>query len=67
ENFDLMIDLVINHVSRESLWFVDFINQRPPACYYFWEIDPSVDLSDVVRPRKSDLLTPVHTHQGVKY
>ncbi len=67
ENFDLMIDLVINHVSRESLWFVDFINQRPPACYYFWEIDPSVDLSEVVRPRKSDLLTPVHTHQGVKY
>lgn len=67
EHFDLMIDLVINHVSRESLWFIDFINQRPPACYYFWEIDPGIDLSEVVRPRKSNLLTPVHTHQGLKY
>jgi len=65
--FNLMIDLVINHVSRESLWFIDFINQRPPACYYFWEIDPGVDLNEVVRPRKSNLLTPVHTHQGMKY
>ncbi len=67
ERFDLMIDLVINHVSRESLWFIDFINQRPPACYYFWEVDPAVDLSEVVRPRKSSLLTPVHTHHGVRH
>ncbi|PLY00977.1 MAG: alpha-amylase, partial [Desulfuromonas sp.] len=67
EGFDLMIDLVINHVSRESLWFIDFINQKPPACYYFWEVDPVVDLSEVVRPRKNNLLTPVHTHRGVRY
>ncbi len=66
-DFDLMIDLVINHVSRESLWFVDFVNNRPPACYYFIEIDPQVDLSEVVRPRKSRVLTPVHTHRGLKH
>jgi sucrose phosphorylase len=67
ETFDLMIDLVINHVSRESLWFIDFINNRPPACYYFIEMDPAVDLSEVVRPRKSNILTPVHTHRGLKH
>jgi len=67
EDFDLMIDLVINHVSRESLWFIDFINNRPPACYYFIEMDPQVDLSEVVRPRKSKVLTPVHTHRGMKH
>ncbi|PLX80385.1 MAG: alpha-amylase [Desulfuromonas sp.] len=67
KNFDLMIDLVINHVSRESLWFIDFLNNRPPACYYFIEMDPQVDLSDVVRPRKSKVLTPVHTHRGLKH
>ncbi|WP_298036210.1 sugar phosphorylase [uncultured Desulfuromonas sp.] len=67
QDFDLMIDLVINHVSRESLWFIDFINNRPPACYYFIEMDPQVDLSDVVRPRQSKVLTPVHTHRGLKH
>jgi len=67
ESFDLMIDLVINHVSRESLWFVDFINNRPPACYYFIEMDPQVDLSEVVRPRSTPVLTPVHTHRGLKH
>jgi len=66
-SFTLMIDLVINHVSRESLWFIDFLNNRPPACYYFIEMDPSVDLSEVVRPRKSNILTPVHTHRGLKH
>jgi len=67
ESFDLMIDLVINHVSRESLWFIDFINNRPPACYYFIEMDPQVDLSAVVRPRSTPVLTPVHTHRGLKH
>ncbi len=67
QDFDLMMDLVINHVSRESLWFIDFINNRPPACYYFIEMDPEVDLSEVVRPRKSAVLTPVHTHRGLKH
>lgn len=67
ENFDLMIDLVVNHVSRESLWFVDFINNRPPFCYYFIEMDPNVDLSEVVRPRSSSVLTSVHTHRGLKH
>lgn len=67
QDFDLMIDLVINHVSRESLWFIDYINNRPPACYFFIEMDPQVDLSEVVRPRKSKVLTPVHTHRGTKH
>jgi sucrose phosphorylase len=67
QDFDLMIDLVINHVSRESLWFIDFINDKPPASYFFIEMDPQVDLSEVVRPRKSKVLTPVHTHRGLKH
>ena len=67
QNFDLMFDLVINHVSRESLWFIDFVNDRPPACYYFIEMAPQVDLSEVVRPRKNKVLTPVHTHRGLKH
>ncbi|TNF84939.1 MAG: alpha-amylase, partial [Gammaproteobacteria bacterium] len=35
EDFELMFDLVINHCSRESLWFADFISGRDPGRHYF--------------------------------
>ena len=64
--FDLMIDLVINHISRQSLWFLDFINNNEPYCDYFIEVDPATDLSTVVRPRNSSLLVEVPTHRGTR-
>lgn len=67
EHFDLMMDLVINHCSRESLWFADFVANREPYCDYFIEMDPSTDVSGVTRPRNTPLLTPVHTHRGVRH
>ena len=66
ENFDLMFDLVINHCSRENLWFADFIGGRKPGCDYFHEMPSMVGLENVVRPRNSPLLTHVHTYEGVK-
>ena len=66
ENFDLMFDLVINHCSRENLWFADFIGGRKPGCDYFHEMPSLVGLENVVRPRNSPLLTHVHTYEGVK-
>ncbi len=65
--FDLMIDLVINHISRQSLWFLDFINNNEPYCDYFIEVDPDTDLSAVVRPRNSSLLVEVPTHRGTRH
>ena len=67
EHFDLMFDLVINHVSRESSWFLHFLTDTPPYNDYFIEVDPGTDLSDVVRPRSSPLLAPVQTHEGQKH
>ena len=67
QNFDLMIDLVINHCSRENLWFVDYIVNHQPYCDYFIEVDPETDVSMVTRPRNTPLLTPVHTHRGVRH
>lgn len=67
ENFKLMFDLVINHVSRESLWFADYVADIAPANGYFIEMDPDTDLSSVTRPRSSPLLTQVNTHRGVKH
>lgn len=64
---DLMMDLVINHVSRESLWFADYIADKEPGNGFFIELPKDTDVSQVTRPRSSPLLVPVNTHRGVKY
>jgi len=66
-DYKLMVDLVINHVSRESLWFYDFVGNNKPACDYFIEHDQGTDVSMVTRPRNSPLLVPVNTHRGTRY
>jgi len=65
--FDLMADLVMNHVSSESAWFENFRKGLSPGKDYFVTADPSEDLSQVVRPRSSPLLNPVETVEGVKH
>ncbi len=67
EHFQLMFDLVLNHVSRQSGWFQDYAAGVAPARRYFIEVDPAADCSQVVRPRSSPLLTPVTTRQGQKH
>ncbi|MHB0774637.1 sugar phosphorylase [Halomonas sp. WWR20] len=64
---DLMVDLVINHASRESLWFVDYLTGTQPGRNYFIEMDPETDLSQVVRPRNSPLLVPISTRRGTRH
>lgn len=67
QDFSLMTDLVINHVSRENLWFVDFLSNVKPGSDYFIEIPEDSDVSSVMRPRSTPLLVPAHTHEGVKH
>ncbi|EPC01224.1 alpha-amylase [Litchfieldella anticariensis FP35 = DSM 16096] len=64
---DLMVDLVINHVSRESLWFVDYLAGSQPGRDYFIEMEPDTDLSAVTRPRNTPLLVPVSTRRGTRH
>lgn len=64
---DLMADLVLNHVSAESAWFENFKCGANPGKDYFLTVEPGVDLSLVVRPRSTPLLTPVETVDGVRY
>lgn len=66
-DFRLMGDLVMNHASRYSEWFKNYLNNKKPHNDYFIEIDPDTDLSDVTRPRSTPLLTPVHTTNGEKF
>lgn len=67
ENFDLMADLVINHISQHSQWFKQFLNNEAPGNKYFHVVDPETDLSMVTRPRSLPLLTKYSTTTGDKY
>ena len=67
ENFSLMFDLVLNHVSRGSDWFKAYTRGIAPERKYFLETDPSLDLSRTVRPRSGPLLSEVRTRSGVRH
>ena len=61
---DLMFDLVLNHVSAESEWFLQFITDEPPGNEFIKTGDAGWDLSEVVRPRSLPLLTEFETAVG---
>jgi len=67
ENFDLMLDLVLNHVSAESQWFQGYLRQEEKYKDFFIELDPEEDVSSVTRPRTHKLAVPFNTVQGKKY
>ena len=67
ERCDLMFDLVINHCSRENLWFADFIGGRDPGRHYFITLPEESDTSAVVRPRTTPLVSAVHTYAGIRH
>ncbi|MEO0796502.1 MAG: alpha-amylase family glycosyl hydrolase [Verrucomicrobiota bacterium] len=64
DDFKLMFDLVLNHCSSQSAWFRDFLVGIAPGVDYFHSMDPATDLSEVVRPRTSPLLTETTTRDG---
>ncbi len=67
ENFGLITDLVINHASSQSQWFQNFLQQTGKGKDYFIQENPETNLSEVVRPRSSPLLTACKTSEGEKY
>ncbi|MEA3640623.1 MAG: sugar phosphorylase [Lamprobacter sp.] len=67
EDYRLMLDLVVNHVSSQSRWFRAYTNGMAPERHYFIEVDPKADLSAVVRPRTSALLRSVQTPYGERH
>ncbi|MFT7229209.1 MAG: sucrose phosphorylase [Methylophilaceae bacterium] len=66
-DFDLMSDLVLNHMSVRSWWFDNFKKGLSPGKDYFFVTDKGTDTSQVVRPRTSPLLNPVETVDGKKH
>jgi len=67
EMYDLVVDLVLNHCSRENLWFVDYLSGKEELQDFFVEVDQSENLSKVTRPRSTPVLTGVRTRRGQKF
>ena len=57
QKFNLMFDLVANHISSESIWFKEYLKSNPKYDDYFISIDKDTDLSSVTRARTHPLLT----------
>lgn len=65
-NFNLMFDLVANHVSSKSKWFQAYLDCEKPYDNFFITCEDSKDYSKVFRPRALDLLSEVETKEGKK-
>ncbi|MCB9007611.1 MAG: DUF3459 domain-containing protein [Ardenticatenaceae bacterium] len=67
ENFQLMFDAVINHISAKSSWFQGYLQDDPAYEDFFVALDPTLDLTAVFRPRALPLLTPFQTKSGTRH
>ena len=62
--YRLMVDGVINHVSQFSNWFKAYLANDEEYKDFFIELDPATDLSKVVRPRTTPLLSEFRDNSG---
>lgn len=65
--FQLMLDVVMNHVSSQSVWFQECLEGNPKYRNFFIEMDKNTDVSAVTRPRTLPLLTPFQCKDGERY
>ena len=66
EDFKMMFDAVINHISAKSDWFQEYLKGNPEYKNYFIETEDLPELSKVFRPRALPLLTKFSTVDGDK-
>jgi sucrose phosphorylase len=59
-----MFDYVVNHFSSKSQWFDDYLANREGFEDFAIEVDPSLDLSRVTRPRSLPLLSEYPKKDG---
>jgi glycosidase len=67
QDYRLMVDLVINHVSSKSKWFAGFLQGDKRYREYFIWTDKPIDMPKVFRPRESPLFSKFETAMGEKY
>ncbi len=52
----IMVDLIINHASKESIWFKNFLENKDVGKDFFFTIEDDFDTSKVIRPREHNLI-----------
>jgi glucosylglycerate phosphorylase len=63
----LMLDAVLNHTSASHRWFTGWLADDPRYRDFYIALDPETDLTSVVRPRTSPLLTPFESASGPRH
>ncbi|MGD8372221.1 MAG: alpha-amylase family glycosyl hydrolase, partial [Syntrophobacterales bacterium] len=64
KDFKLMFDYVVNHFSSKGEWFANYLAGKEGFKDFAIEVDPSIDLSQVTRPRSLPLLSEYKKHDG---
>lgn len=64
DSFKIVGDVVINHISRQHNWFQQFIESKDPGKNFIKTCSPETDLTKVIRPRNSELLSETDTVNG---
>ncbi|MDZ7637624.1 MAG: alpha-amylase family glycosyl hydrolase [Bryobacterales bacterium] len=70
--FRLMFDGVVNHISSQSEWFQEYLNGNPEYADFFFSYDrpdaiPTEQLTEILRPRTSPLVSEVDTIDGPRW
>jgi sucrose phosphorylase len=65
-DFQLMFDYVVNHFSSKGQWFDNYLSGTSGFEDFAIEVDPSIDLSRVTRPRSLPLLSEYQKKDGQK-
>jgi len=63
-DFKMMFDFVLNHISSRSEWFANYLAEKEEFEDFAIEVDPSIDLTKVTRPRSLPLLTEYRKESG---
>lgn len=66
-DYRLMLDAVLNHTSASHAWFVGWLHDDPSFADFYLALDPATDLSAVVRPRTTPLLTEFDATGGPRH
>ena len=66
QDFQLMFDYVVNHFSSKGPWFDNYLSNKSGFEEFAIEVDPSIDLSKVTRPRSLPLLSEYQKKDGRK-
>jgi len=66
KNKNIMIDIVLNHASRNSEWFANFLKGSGQGHDFFKVVNDWNGIAQIERPRSSELFQKIQTVDGEK-